>query len=259
MKAAMATLADGIEIVKGANALFIKRLGTLVVGDMHIGLERKYERMGVHFEHASKADAASIVMACEKSGAKNLVLLGDVKESIGFSDAFELEALGDFFRELNDYRIMVAKGNHDGHLPQILQRIGVEAQISREILIGDFAFTHGNSIPSKEALLKKYVVAAHGHFVVRQGARLEKIFIVAKKSQKNKSQGNKSSRLILAPAFSKLVYGTKITGSTKKMMPMFRNDIYDFDSAWIIDAFGKKLGRGRTVAKEQETIRSGLA
>ncbi len=253
MKAAMTRIFDGIYIVDGANALFIKKLNAVVVGDMHIGLERKYERMGVHFEHASEADASSIMKVCKEVGARTVISLGDVKESIGFPDVFELQALRRFFAGIGDYDIIIAKGNHDGHLPEILQRIGVNTQIEREILLGDFVFTHGNSMLSHDALSKKYAIAAHGHFVVRQGARLEKAFMVARRVSTSKIE-NRSQKLILVPAFSKLIYGTQITDSTKKMMPMFRNMVFDFDSAQVIGAQGDRLGSAGLVAKEQGIV-----
>lgn len=255
----------GVNIVGKSNAVFLCDIKALVVGDMHIGMERKYERLGVHFRHASQSNAKLILDACKSSGAERIVFLGDVKDSIGFPDTYELDALRSFFSILSKYEIIIAKGNHDGHLPEVLDRIGIDAEIKREILLSDFAFMHGNAMPSQDALSKRYVFAGHGHFAIKSGAKLEKVFLVAKKQSakvgKNRysSIGRANEKLVMLPAFNTLIYGTQITDMTMNMIPMLRNGVFDFASASVLSADGKRIGNAKTVAKEQERIRLDLA
>ncbi len=261
----LARVFDGIGILKGTNSIFIKSMDAVVVGDMHVGIEGKFERMGVHFRHAASLNAQEIAKACSLVGADKIIFLGDVKNAIGFPDTTELDALKDFFSLLDKHEIIIAKGNHDGHLAEILDRIGVSAKMEREIILGDFAFMHGNSIPSKSALAKKYLFSAHGHFAIRIDGGLKKVFIASKRSKGDKDDGkyagvgNMAGRMIMLPAFNSLIYGTQITRLTINAMPIFRNGIFDFDSAVVLDTQGKKIGYAKEVAREQEIIKLGLA
>ncbi len=246
-KSGLVKILQDIYVVPNSNALFAKRIGALVVGDMHIGMERKYESTGIHFERAAETNANNILSACKESGAKSIIFLGDVKDSIGFPDKEEKEGIARFFYLLKKYHIYIAKGNHDGHLIELFERLGINADIENEILMKDFAFMHGHTMPTTDALSKKYIVAAHGHFVIRIGSTSEKIFMLAKR--KRALDGAKNSRLILVPAFSNLIYGTNITMGTKKMIPMFRNRIFDFDSAQVFGNDGRELGKAKDFAE----------
>ena len=264
MRSYLARVFGETYIIKGTNAAFVKSIGALIVGDMHIGIEGKYEKMGVHFRHASTLNAQSISKTCDMVGAGKVIFLGDVKNAIGFPDTAELGALKDFFSSLDRREIIIAKGNHDGHLEDVLDRMGVSAKIEREVLLGDFAFMHGNGIPSQKALSKKYLFSAHGHFAIRREGGLDKVFISCKRAKQSSGsgkylgRGDMSAKMLMLPAFNRLIYGTEITRLTINAMPIFRNKIFDFDSATVLDFAGRKIGNAKDIAFEQESIRSNM-
>ena len=102
---------------------------------------------------------------------------------------------------------MVA-GNHDAHLQELISN-----RINRELMIGRFAFLHGDKNPSEEAMMCDYLITAHSHTAVRiadkNGAMYEeKAWVVAgvdKKLQRKHSyaQFNKRIKLIIDARFQR--------------------------------------------------------
>ena len=86
-----------VSFVKNVPALFIRKEKILVVGDLHIGLNLRYRSEGIHFQEATRRMADSLLSAYRKSGARCIVLLGDVKDSIGSPGFAEYRELKTFF------------------------------------------------------------------------------------------------------------------------------------------------------------------
>ena len=58
---------------------------------------------------------------------------------------------------------MIAKGNHDAYIEALIKEVGFEATIAKEVLLSECALMHGNSMPSEEAVMKKYIVCGPAH------------------------------------------------------------------------------------------------
>lgn len=231
--------------MKGAPALLIKRERTLVVGDLHIGMHLKLREKGLYFQKATEKMSANLLEIYKKSGARRLVLLGDVKESIASPRFAEYRELRLFFEALRGVEIMIAKGNHDGGLDRVLANMGFGVPVEREVFVGDVALTHGNSWPSPEVMRKRYLIVGHGHYAMMKNGAREKVYVAAglsKQATRRYKVFNKLLKLIVMPAFNSLITGSALREEARGYLPVLKDGLFDFDSAKVYGLDGKLRG-----------------
>ncbi len=237
-----------VSMIRGAPALLIRREKVLVVGDLHIGLDLEYRSSGILFQGATEKMAARLLKIYGETGAKRLVILGDVKQSIGYPRFAEFKELERFFGALKGIDITVARGNHDGNLDRVFKNISLSAPIEREVIVGEVAMVHGNAWPSEEAMRQRYLITAHFHFAIESGGVKERAWLVAEAGRKIRDRyerGNRDIRLIIEPSFNDLVPGTLIREEMAKSILPFRQGVFDWKSSVAYDLNLKK----RTVEK----------
>lgn len=208
----------------------------IVVGDLHIGMERKLEKAGVHARGASMAMLDKLVNLSREFDTRRLILLGDVKESILYPDAIEAGVLRDFFEGLAGFETTVIRGNHDAHLDEIIDVKPVD-----ELRLGKFAFLHGHRWPSGEAMMLDYIITAHNHAAVSirdsNGAvYVEKAWLIAglnaEMAAKQYDTFNNGIRIIIMPAFNDLITGMPINERRERMLnPLLNNGVFDLAGA----------------------------
>ncbi len=232
-----------ISFVEGAPAMLIEKEKLLVVGDIHIGRDLALERAGVHVPRATERLAQSLLTLYKRAGARGIVLLGDVKDSIGYPTRDELGEISSFFYRLRDVEIRITKGNHDPRLEEIIRRIGSAAQLSGEILLHDAALMHGHAMPSTEAMMKRYIITAHSHPAMDIGGRMEKVWVVAGLGEGVKeryAKYNRRAELVIAPAFNELIAGSD-PAEAGKFVPLLRKNIFRAEDARIYDLEGREV------------------
>jgi uncharacterized protein len=240
-----------VSFVKGSPALIVNREKALVVGDLHIGLDLKFRDRGIHFQSATERMADKILEIYESTGAKSIVLLGDMKESIASPSFGEYRELKTFFERLRGIEVTAIKGNHDGGIERILQNVGAGTVVSRELVIGGVAMMHGNSWPSEEAMRARYLVIGHGHFAVMRDTGLEKVWFTAPTSKGAKNEYdryNKNEKLIVVPPFNELITGSTLDSGAKNHLLVLKNDLFSFRRGEVYDLQRRRLGRASDVA-----------
>ncbi|MGC9037659.1 MAG: metallophosphoesterase [Candidatus Micrarchaeia archaeon] len=200
----------------------------LVVGDLHIGLEERIKEKGINFPNPHKVIAGLISKYFTMTSASRLILLGDIKESIGYPSKGEYVELQELFYDLRNMPISIVRGNHDAHLQEILERLGYDIEIKRALILDNMAFLHGNALPNEEALACSYIFEAHGHTALLHDGTEEKAFLIAKPAKK----GIKA-KLVLIPPINPIIAGNPISFSTAKHIPAFRSSLFDFYNAWV--------------------------
>ena len=242
-----------VSFVKGTPALLINKERVLVVGDLHIGMHLKLRESGIYFQNATERMAESLLTAYERSRAKSVVLLGDVKESITSPSFAEYKELKLFFDKLAGVEMRIVKGNHDGGLEKVLKNMGFSVPVEREILVGGVALTHGNSWPSLIAMRSKYVVVGHGHYAVMRNGTREKIWIVSKVTRKTSRMYEhyyRSAKLVVAPSFNNLIVGSTLSSKAEGYLPLLKNGFFDFKNSEVYDLEGKLVGKAGKIVSD---------
>ncbi len=241
-----------IKFVYDEPAMVVKADGSeyLVVADLHVGMELELSRKGVHLFNATDRMAERIIHIMKEFSLKNLIMLGDIKESILYPENAELKLLKSFFKRLEGFQIGIIAGNHDAHLGDIINH-----EVHKELVLGDFGFLHGNRKPSQEMMGLDYIISGHEHIAVRIREKSGAVYeqkawafyeLDKKKALSEYEKLNHKIKLISMPAFNDLIMGTTVDKSSKnRLNPLLSNNIFDYGSAEIYNLMGQKINIGR--------------
>ncbi|MBD3229521.1 MAG: hypothetical protein GF329_15155 [Candidatus Lokiarchaeota archaeon] len=185
------------------NTLYIKKSNTLVVSDLHIGLEYELRKKG-GFQiplNEERLITNRLNKIIDRFQPDKIILNGDILHSFSSLNYPVKEEFQSIFRPIlrKNRKFIFIKGSHDTM---------IENLVKQEDLRNDFyvqnniLFTHGNyriDLPSKI----KYIVIGHEHPCVE--INMEKIpcFLFKYELIKNTS-------LIILPAFNPLLEGVLI-------------------------------------------------
>jgi hypothetical protein len=135
----------------------------LVVADLHIGIEPELRLKGVRFPSLAKQMLAEVSGLLDSTGAKKLIVLGDLKHSIATVGAQEAREIPAFLAALSaKAELKIVLGNHDGGLRPLLG--GFEVRDSRGFVYRKCLLFHGNARPAAEDVKKaSRLVASHWH------------------------------------------------------------------------------------------------
>lgn len=209
---------------------------TLVVADLHIGIEAELRRAGIKAPLQTQKMFKRVEQLVQKTKAKRLVILGDVKHKVPGTSWQEEREIPHFIARLGHLvDVEIVPGNHDGGLKGVTpdlhgmsrsaarhaadpysqgkSGILVDAEVypSEGVGISGVWLSHGHAWPGKDFVNSEYVVVAHVHpsveFINRLGYRwVEQVWIKArlKKSLVDKKFGKtkKLPEMILMPAFN---------------------------------------------------------
>ncbi|MEM5804853.1 MAG: metallophosphoesterase [Candidatus Aenigmatarchaeota archaeon] len=137
--------------------------GTLVVADLHLGIEAELAKSGVNIPSQMPSVQKRIENLIGSTKAKHLVILGDVKHNVpGFSWNERKELPGFLAALASKARLSIVKGNHDGGI-EALAPEGVKVYGPGGFRLGDIGFVHGHAWPSPRLLSCRTLVIAHSH------------------------------------------------------------------------------------------------
>ena len=223
----------------------------LVVADLHLGLEASLRRVGMHLPSQTNARTRHILDVISRTGAKRLVLLGDVKHTIGGFSRQEEEELPRFFKELSSKvkAIDVVVGNHDGGLKDVLPpNVGLH----QHLVIGDVGLTHGHSWPPEEVMACPNVVMGHDHPTVLFLDELcqrhfypcwVKARLVPSRAKDRYGKIRSGGTGLVMPAFDDLGSGTPVNLKNVKLLgPLLSSGVIDLATATVHLVDGTFLG-----------------
>jgi putative SbcD/Mre11-related phosphoesterase len=138
----------------------------------------------------------------EKSKARKIIILGDLKHQVPQTSPQEMREIPFFVRRLKEMfkSVVLVKGNHDGNIKKL-----VDIDVKKEFLVDSVGFVHGHIVPSQGFLKKaKIIVMGHMHPVYRWvdhlGQRCSKnCWIIGEW---------KGKKVIIMPAFNELFSGS---------------------------------------------------
>ena len=253
--------------IYGTPALVVSigRERTLVVADLHLGLEGELAKKGVSLPSQIPKVKERLFELIERRKPDRLIFLGDVKHNVPIASWHEWRELPGFFEELTKLvRVEVIRGNHDGGLDGMVPKC-VIIHGAKGIVLGKrrhIGLMHGHTWPSPELLNTKLLVAAHNHPAVEfrdelGGRTVEPIWLRAKldASKFPKKIGGQIKgelpELLVMPAFSELVGGAAVNrGIPKELIgPMFKAGAVKLEKAEVYLLDGTFLGEVRDLRK----------
>ena len=225
---------------------------TLVIADLHIGLERELAEAGVHIPSQLKKMEKRIDELIRLTKAKKLVILGDIKHQVPVISLQEMREIPDFLEHLSkEVSVVIIKGNHDGGIERLVPP-KVKVCDSDGLAIGDFALVHGHAWPSKKLLKCKTVILAHIHPAIQFGAgryrAVEQCWlrcpVNSKILQKKLKTPVSLSEAIIMPVFNPLIGGVAINNKDfKPIGPLLKSGAVKIKKAeaWLTD--GTHIGK----------------
>ncbi|RMF91457.1 MAG: metallophosphoesterase [Methanobacteriota archaeon] len=232
--------------VYGEKAL---KLGeTLVLSDLHIGMEQELGAKGVSIPSQTKNMERRILSLIKRTGAEELVLLGDVKHNIPSLSIQEYREIPLFLKRLSEEAaVTVVKGNHDGNLEKIAPETPVLDSLEREGAL----LTHGHGWIKAGRIDADVVVMGHCHPAVAfvdefSRTSKEPVWIRAQFNEgiKEHYAVEEPPELIVMPAFNDLIGGVAFNRGLEgqPIGPYFKSRMVDLEDARAYLLDGTDLG-----------------
>lgn len=221
---------SGLKLV--GPSLYIEKLNSIVIGDVHIGYEEALNRRGVMIPRHHFKDVVSIIekvfqqlhLLENANRLESIIINGDLKHEFGNISDQEWREILKFLDLLSNHcrQIVLIKGNHDIILGPIASKrnIRIVDNYSKE---GIF-ICHGHQIPkSKDYENAKLLIIGNEHpaVAIKDAARTEtfKCFL------KGTFQGKK---MIVMPSFNPITIGTDVL-KEKFISPFMKININNFE------------------------------
>jgi putative SbcD/Mre11-related phosphoesterase len=224
-------IVTGIEIVENYPALFIESLDTVVVADLHLGIERELASSGIFFPQFQYQDIKeSLSSIIDKVAPRQIIIDGDLKHRFGQRTDQEFNEVVDLLSFITHdvEQVIVIRGNHDNFVKGLFTRFPKAKFVESAYFEDDFMFTHGHEItPGIKTHDSQVIVIAHEHPAISLrddvGAKvkLRALLLGTTKS---------SGQLIVLPAYSPLALGTdmNLVSSEKQILSPFLTDYVSF-------------------------------
>ncbi|MBI4162807.1 MAG: metallophosphoesterase [Candidatus Aenigmarchaeota archaeon] len=206
-------MSNKVQFIRNQPALKIGK--TLIIADLHLGKSHELWEKGFSLPRQAEILAKRLNKLKKKTKTSTLVILGDIKNRIGFANYEEIRELPRFFSALEFEKIIAVKGNHDGGIERALPE---RVKLTEGFTIGDYALTHGHrNIQTK----KKTIIIGHNQPHVKfidkvRAVYTEPVWVLGKLRGKYKGK-----ELIIMPAFNELC-GATIINQDELLGPLAR-------------------------------------
>ena len=135
---------------------------TLVLADLHIGIEHELALSGINIPSQVDRRIDRVLRYLATTNAQRVVLLGDVKHTISKTSALERHDIPRFLRSLAECApVDILPGNHDAGIEYWLprdSRFRIEIHPSKGCSINGAGLLHGHTWPSSDLLHCDYVI-----------------------------------------------------------------------------------------------------
>jgi len=244
-----------VRFITDQPAAFIPEIKTLVIAEMHLGLEYELYKSGVFIPAQAPQFEKTIYKLIRLTKAKTLVIVGDVKHKVPGSTIREDREIPRMLATLSrKIKTILVKGNHDDRIEEIVPE-GVKIYSSRGFRIGKYGFFHGHAWPSKQLFACDYLFMGHIHptvqFKDKFGYRIiEPVWVKSRIYQdkiKKRYKIKKTGKLevIIMPPFNRLLGGVPVNvkEGDKLLGPLLKNDFIDMNNAELYFLDGSHLGK----------------
>jgi putative SbcD/Mre11-related phosphoesterase len=225
---------------------------TLIVADLHIGIEAELRESGINIPSQTEKMALHLLDLCKEHDIHDLVIVGDVKHNVPMTSRQEYFEIPRIFERFKDHveTVHITPGNHDGNLKNYLPN-WVKIHSTKGFTLKGVGFFHGHTWPKKEVMKCKHVVCAHQHpailFLETLGERDSrqcwvKADFIAKVTEERYPGSN--PKLIIMPTFNDLLGGIAVNERDSELLgPIMKNNLVDMENAEIYLLDGTFLGK----------------
>ena len=221
---------DNIEMID--LGLYLKNYKTLIISDLHIGLEESLNKRGVLIPRFQFEDFLNkLKLIFNKVKVDRVILNGDLKHEFGEISQQEQKNILRLFDFLNDKEVIIIKGNHDPILFPIAEKRNMKLVESYNL--DDITILHGDKILVN---LGKILIIGHEHpaILLKKGIRTEKYSCFLKGKWKNKT-------LIVIPSFNLLTHGTDVLDIlSERLLSPFLDNIDNYE-VFIVEPNEKEI------------------
>jgi uncharacterized protein len=250
-----------LKIVPGESALVYTDDSTsaLMISDLHLGMEKELAKKGFSVPSYSIKMVERIRNMADTYRPERVVILGDVKHSVGKVQDIDWGVLPWFFQTMLDLfpAVEVVPGNHDAGLKSLLPQ-KVRLHPSDGMVLGEgrnrVGAAHGHAWPSEAAIASGNLVIGHSHFTYEMRdrfgvrsreqvwvfARYEVAELMRKAGYRSKKRG--TGELVVMPPFNRMVGGQPINKSKSiEFGPVLSSGCIDLAEADIFMLDGTRV------------------
>lgn len=184
----------------------------VAISDLHIGLEAELGQKGITVKSSLvKEMLDEILSLLDAEGAAGLVLLGDIKNTVGSISKQEWDDIPEFFRQLSSRAdVYLVPGNHDSNIRHLVPD-SVNVISSKGMVIGDTLFVHGHSMPSDTRSHVSRLVMGHLHPVfLKKGSVVngERVWVYLQVKKEALFAEKGLLDIVVVPSFNRYLYAT---------------------------------------------------
>lgn len=233
--------------------------GSLVVADIHIGIEYELSLSGIHIPTQVQRRTDRVLRYVEDTKVDRVILLGDIKHNVPRTTKLEQEDIPYFLRSIAEHAtIDIVPGNHDSGLTYLIpwqEDLRIKLHRSKGFVLQNIGFMHGHTWPALELLSCDYVVMGHNHPSIRladplghlsaQPVWIRTRFVEAVfRERYTDLEWFANPRVIIMPAFNELAGGVAFNEATYDTLlgPLFTNKAVELETAEVYLLDGTYLG-----------------
>jgi len=164
-KTSLIKLQKGLSIVSPWPAVYIENEDTLVVADLHLGLEYDLQSKGVYLPSSTfPTILENIITPVTDLSCKKIVLLGDIKHEFGRPNEAEWWGVRRLIKKLSEMKCepSIVRGNHDNYIVYLSKELGL-ASYDRSLTVDDYLLVHGHLALNQEEANAHHIIMGHEH------------------------------------------------------------------------------------------------
>jgi uncharacterized protein len=232
-----------------------KRHKYIVISDLHIGLEAELNLKGILVESRLIVDemVKDLINLVKSYKADGIVILGDIKNTIGSISKQEWESIPQFFKLLSELvNVYVVPGNHDSNIgfltPKTVNMISTSG-----LVLDDSLLIHGHTFPTSVRSTIKRVIMGHIHPVfikTNSTLRGQRVWIYLKVKRGTIWPGKTGILdIIVIPAFNKHLFAIAEDGYRKSICPLITRVLRSnaVERAMVLTLDGSIIGNAETL------------
>ena len=184
----------------------------ITVSDLHIGLEADLMAKGITVSPSLVSDmVAELSDLVLSEHADSIILLGDIKHTVGAISRQEWDTVPIFLKQLSSKAdIYLVPGNHDSNIRHLVP-MNVNMITSRGMILDDTLLLHGHSMPSDVRDGVKRIVMGHIHPIFfKKGSVIngERVWLYFQARKEDILAEKGVLDIVVVPTFNPYLYAT---------------------------------------------------